>query len=195
MGPGQPKISPCQPPSRIRFRYRPFRCRRSRQNSDSLFWQFDSLLSGQTLVIDYQARLASSLPLVPFPLISLSRVAAVNDTLLANNASGVTVYRHRSPRTANAAVSGVRPGPDPDRSHRHLYRLSTVKTNRRSSKDRRLPINFPLSIMGPGQPKISPCQPPSRIRFRYRPFRCRRSGRTAIPCSGNSIRYSPDRRS
>jgi len=59
---------------------------------DSIFWLMDSLRAGQSQVIEYQARLSVSLPFVPFPLVSASRVSAINDTLLTNNSAGVTVY-------------------------------------------------------------------------------------------------------
>ncbi len=60
--------------------------------ADTVFWSADSLLAGQSLVIQYRALLAPTLPYVPFPLPASAWVSAVNDTLLDNNSAAVTVY-------------------------------------------------------------------------------------------------------
>ena len=138
--------------------------------------------------------MASSLPLVPFPLNSLSRVAAVNDTLLANNASGVTVFgidRRVPPappsqafdlaliQTALTDTSIILNGQNEQavvKGSLFAYKLSVVNNGPRTAKNISLSATIPDSV--------------SLSAFSLLP-----SGRTAIPCSGNSIRYSPDKRS
>ncbi|MBD3289171.1 VWA domain-containing protein [candidate division KSB1 bacterium] len=64
----------------------------SKQMGDTLFWQFDSLAAGDSILITFQARVSDSLQLTPFPLVNTCRIIAPNDTLLENNLSWLTVY-------------------------------------------------------------------------------------------------------
>ncbi len=61
-------------------------------NRDTLFWQVDSLLSGDSVQISFEAHVFNSLPVYPFPLVNTCRVIAKNDTLAENNISWLTIY-------------------------------------------------------------------------------------------------------
>ncbi len=60
--------------------------------ADTLFWQFDSLLAGDSAMITINAVVTDSLPLSPFPLVNRITVVAEDDTALENNTSNLTVY-------------------------------------------------------------------------------------------------------
>ncbi|UCE05980.1 MAG: DUF11 domain-containing protein [bacterium] len=64
----------------------------TRQNADTVFWQFDSLSAGDFLNISLHAQVADSLPNNIFPLTNVSGVIADKDTFEQNNIASTTIY-------------------------------------------------------------------------------------------------------
>lgn len=79
----------------------------STQLHDTLFWQFDSLAAGDSLRIDFVARVRDSLPFYPFPLASLTEVAAPRDSVDDNNSASTRAYvlRRPTPPSGNTDVA------------------------------------------------------------------------------------------
>ena len=69
----------------------------SRQTKDSLFWQFDSLLSGDSLVVTFRAEVSDLLSDSLFPLINKSGLIAEGDTALSNNFDSTLVFAIKKP--------------------------------------------------------------------------------------------------
>ncbi len=89
-----------------------FNIQPSVQITDSLSWMFDSLTVGNSIQITFDAEVADSLPITPFPLINQSGLIAQNDTLVENNFSVTTVYgiqkqEAEKPGAADVALSLV----------------------------------------------------------------------------------------
>ncbi|MFQ5709091.1 MAG: hypothetical protein ACE5HO_16675, partial [bacterium] len=59
--------------------------------TDTLFWKFDSLAVGDSIDIDYQVRVAESLPPALKRFVNLSQISALCDFNLANNFASDTV--------------------------------------------------------------------------------------------------------
>lgn len=66
--------------------------------SDTVFWKFDSLTSGDTLSISFEAAAIAELPFTPFPLVNNSAVDAQYDTAKANNFASTTIYVIPNPK-------------------------------------------------------------------------------------------------
>ncbi len=64
----------------------------SRTSEDTLFWQFDSLETRQTIDINFRASVVDQLPSFPFALRNLGEVHAEQDSNRVNNLSETTVY-------------------------------------------------------------------------------------------------------
>lgn len=64
----------------------------TKQQADTLFWQFDSLSAGDKISFSFQTKVADSLPEKIFPLINVSQVIAEKDTFEQNNFATTTVY-------------------------------------------------------------------------------------------------------
>ncbi len=89
-----------------------FNIQPSKQTPDSLLWIFDSLMVGDSIQITFNAEVADSLPITPFPLINQSGLIAQNDTLAENNFFVTTVYGiakipPEKPRATDLALSLV----------------------------------------------------------------------------------------
>jgi VWFA-related protein len=80
----------------------------TKQNADTVFWQFDSLAAGDFLNISLHAQVADSLPNNIFPLTNVSGVIADKDTFEQNNIASTTIYaiaKSYSQPLANVDVS------------------------------------------------------------------------------------------
>jgi len=62
------------------------------QTTDTLYWQFDSLIVGDSITITFDATVTDSIPVKHFPLINTAMLDAENDTLAENNVTSTTVY-------------------------------------------------------------------------------------------------------
>ncbi len=84
-----------------------FNIQPSKQDVDTLFWLFDSLIVDDTINVTFNAEVVDSLPVTPFPLINESGLIAQNDTLSENNFSVTTVYGIQKEKTEQPGATDV----------------------------------------------------------------------------------------
>ena len=110
-------------------------------NQDTLFWRFDSLAVGDSVVIVFDARVEETIPALPFQLHNRAEVTAPQEIIASNNTAAAVVMavpmRYDLALTKSADLDSVQIGP------RFTYFLKIVNLGPDPATDIRLSDVFP----------------------------------------------------
>jgi len=110
-------------------------------NQDTLFWRFDSLAVGDSVVIIFDARVEETIPALPFQLHNSAEVTAPQEIIASNNTAAAVVMavpmRYDLALTKSADLDSVQIGP------RFTYSLKIVNLGPDPATDIRLSDIFP----------------------------------------------------
>gem|GEM_PF-4550064 len=127
-------------------------------NQDTLFWRFDSLAVGDSVVIIFDARVEETIPALPFQLHNRAEVTAPQEIIASNNTAAAVVMavpmRYDLALTKSADLDSVQIGP------RFTYSLKIVNLGPDPATDIRLSDVFPdfVALVDFSLPPVSTSQ-------------------------------------
>ncbi|TDI88557.1 MAG: DUF11 domain-containing protein [Caldithrix sp.] len=127
-------------------------------NQDTLFWRFDSLAVGDSVVIIFDARVEETIPALPFQLHNSAEVTAPQEIIASNNTAAAVVMavpmRYDLALTKSADLDSVQIGP------RFTYSLKIVNLGPDPATDIRLSDIFPdfVALVDFSLPPVSTSQ-------------------------------------